>query len=370
MPMKEKTRALLRRPELARMGRTLVYGAVGGAAFFWFNMPLAWMMGAMVGTTVMSLAGARLYVPSGLRATMVMVLGVLLGSAFTPDILGRVQQWPITLFGLLVYGVFATAVIYLYFRKVQGYDPVTAYFSATPGGLNEMVIVGAAYGGDDRTIALIHGSRILLVVLIIPFWFRFTEDIGAGISFRGPSLFDIGLSDLGVLTLCAIFGAAGARLLRVPAYRIVGPMVVTAAIHIAGITESKPPYELVFIAQVVVGSAIGARFSGVPIERVLRTIGASAGSTAVLLLLTVAFAAMLAPLTGIPWAPIILALAPGGLAEMSVIALSLGIETAFVATHHVARIAMIVIGAPLVFRTARRLRPTVENKRDIDKKPG
>jgi uncharacterized membrane protein AbrB (regulator of aidB expression) len=30
--------------------------------------------------------------------------------------------------------------------------------------------------------------------------------------------------------------------------------------------------------------------------------------------------------------------------------LSLGIETAFVATHHVSRIAMIVIAAPLVFK--------------------
>ena len=50
------------------------------------------------------------------------------------------------------------------------------------------------------------------------------------------------------------------------------------------------------------------------------------------------------------FAPSVLALAPGGLAGMSLIALALGIETAFVATHHVARIAMIVIAAPLVFR--------------------
>jgi len=55
-----------------------------------------------------------------------------------------------------------------------------------------------------------------------------------------------------------------------------------------------------------------------------------------------------------------LAFAPGGLAEMSVIALSVGIETALVATHHVARVAMIVIGAPVVFRAARRWR----NKED------
>jgi uncharacterized membrane protein AbrB (regulator of aidB expression) len=79
-----------------------------------------------------------------------------------------------------------------------------------------------------------------------------------------------------------------------------------------------------------------------------------------MLVFTFLAALVLAPLTGIPKAPIVLAFAPGGLAEMSVIALSLGIETAFVATHHVARIAMIVIGAPIVFRTARRLRKQKE----------
>jgi hypothetical protein len=47
---------------------------------------------------------------------------------------------------------------------------------------------------------------------------------------------------------------------------------------------------------------------------------------------------------------VVLAFSPGGLAEMSLIALALGVETAFVATHHVARIGMIVIVAPLLFR--------------------
>ena len=42
---------------------------------------------------------------------------------------------------------------------------------------------------------------------------------------------------------------------------------------------------------------------------------------------------------------------------MSLIALSLGIETAFVATHHVIRIGLIVMAAPLVFA---RLRPPGE----------
>ena len=47
---------------------------------------------------------------------------------------------------------------------------------------------------------------------------------------------------------------------------------------------------------------------------------------------------------------LVLALAPGGLAEMSLIALALGIEAAFVAAHHVIRIALVVLVLPTMFR--------------------
>ena len=46
----------------------------------------------------------------------------------------------------------------------------------------------------------------------------------------------------------------------------------------------------------------------------------------------------------------LLAFAPGGLAEMSLIALALGIDAAYVSSHHVVRIFMIIVAAPLVFR--------------------
>jgi membrane AbrB-like protein len=333
--------------------KTLAIGAVGGAIFFYFRMPLAWMMGAMVICTIASISGVKLQVPQKLRSVMVSVLGVMLGSTFTPDLVEKAAQWPITILSLALYIVVLTGLLFLYFTRVLKYDPVTAYFSATPGGLNEMVIAGSALGGDERTIALVHGSRILLVVMVIPFWFRYTEGERAITTAVGPSIVSTSLVDIGVLIACAVAGVILGKLIRLPAYRIVGPMLVSGAVHVLGFTTSAPPWEIVAIAQVVVGSSVGARFSGVPVERVLKTIGASVGATTVMLITTVVFAFMLSPLTGIPAPPIVLAFSPGGLAEMSLIALSLGVETAFVATHHVARLAMIVIAAPLVFKLLR-----------------
>ena len=341
-------------PLAARLGRTLAIGTVGGAIFAWVNLPLAWMLGAMVATTAASLGGARLYVPGLMRSIMVAIIGVLLGASFTPEIVENAREWPLTIGCLLLYLGFLIGILFLYFHRIVGLDPATAYFSAAPGGLSEMVITGAAMGADDRTIALIHTARVLLVVLAVPLWFRYTTGVTTTPSAIGPSIGAIGLTDIAVLTTCAIAGVVAGRLIRLPAYRLSGPLLASAFVHVTGINESAPPWELVAAAQVVVGSAIGARFTGVPVHRVSGLTAAALVSTALMLAATVVFALVLAQATGLDWRPIVLAYAPGGLAEMSLIALSLGIETAFVATHHVIRIGLIVVVAPLVFTRIRR----------------
>ena len=347
-------RGWLGRVDAARILRTLAIGALGGAAFFAFELPLAWMLGAMVFTTVASLGGARLKLPPRMRGLFVTILGVFLGSAFTPEVLDSVARWPLSMAGLALYVGAVTGVLYVYFRRVQKFDRVTAYFSATPGGLSEMVIAGGALGGDDRRIALVHAARVLMVVMIIPFGFRFVEGEAANTTGQGLALADAEWSEMWALLASAVVGPFLGRALRLPAYRMVGPMLVSAAVHVTGLSHSPPPWELVAMAQVVIGCAVGSRFSGVPLAQVGATITASAGSTVLMLLTTLAFAWTVNHSTGLGLEPLILAYSPGGLAEMSMIALALGIETAFVATHHVFRIGLIVITAPLLFRLLER----------------
>ena len=47
---------------------------------------------------------------------------------------------------------------------------------------------------------------------------------------------------------------------------------------------------------------------------------------------------------------LVLALAPGGIAEMGLLALALGIDTAFVAAMHIFRIGVIIFAFPPIFR--------------------
>jgi uncharacterized membrane protein AbrB (regulator of aidB expression) len=54
--------------------------------------------------------------------------------------------------------------------------------------------------------------------------------------------------------------------------------------------------------------------------------------------------------------PLLLAYSPGGLAEMSLVAVSIGVEVAFVAAHHVIRVFIVMLGAAPVFAILRRRR--------------
>ncbi len=292
-----------------------------------------------------------------MRSAFVTILGVFLGSAFTPQVLDHIARWPITIAGVVMYVVLLTALLYQLFRRLAGFDPVTAFFAATPGGLSEMVLVGAAMGGDDRRIALAHACRVLLVVMVIPFWFRYTDGEAAVTAGQGLSIVDAEARELLVMLACCIVGPYIGRMLRVPASRIVGPMVASAAVHITGLSEAPPPWELVAIAQVVLGCSVGCRFTNTPLMQVAKIMLISAAATTLMLATTAAAALTLGQATGMGWRPLVLAYSPGGLAEMSLIALALGVEVAFVATHHVFRIMLIVFTAPLVFKRLRLTRP-------------
>lgn len=343
-------------------GRTILalgVGTAGGAVAALAGLPLAWMLGAMCLSTAASLMGAPLTVPLALRTVMIAVLGLMLGAVFTPELVARASQWLGALVLLVAYLAVAGLVVLVYLRKVAGYDGVTAYFSAMPGGFNEMVISGEAMGGDVRAISLTHTVRVFAVVLAVPFYFRVVEGLEAPAAALGGAgtlgaAGALGAADGLVLVLAGSAGFALARWLRLPAAALVGPMAASAAAHLGGLTEASPPQLLVALAQVVVGTAIGGRFAGVSLRQVRRELAVAVGATALLLALATAFSSAAAAALGVTPAALFLALAPGGLAEMSLVALALGVDTAFVSTLHVVRIILVVIVGPLAYRLWRR----------------
>jgi membrane AbrB-like protein len=336
---------------IARIGLTLLLATAGGAIMWYFQMPLAWLLGAMAATGLGAIVGVPLTMPAVGRIPMLAVIGTALGSAFSADVLAQASGWLIPLAGLLAYICAAGAACYVYLRKVAGFDQPTAFFSGMPGGVVEMVELGVERGGDAKMIALIHAARIFLVVLCLPFlieWLLGT-DLGRGASTYVP-LDALDVSDLGWFVTATVLGLLIGRLARLPAYFLLGPMLASAAMHASGVTDFTLPTIPLSLAQIVVGAAVGCRFVGTAPQVVLRVLVISLGATAILLCLTFVFSVVVARITGDPVEALLLAYSPGGIAEMSLIALSLKIEVAFVVFNHIARVFVVIASASAIFR--------------------
>ena len=330
--------------------KTLVIGTCGGYLFSLIQSPLPWMMGSLFACTVAALAGVRLYMPNDVRRVWMVVLGVMLGAAFAPDVLDRLATWGGVFAGMMAFTVLGAAAGAWFFHRVGRLDRRTAFFCAAPGGLGEMSLLGPAFRADERAILLAHSTRILMVMFIVPPAYRLLADYVPPADLGGSRLADLSLHDWVVLTASAIVGGGAAKLLRVPAWQMVGPMLVSAAAHIGGLTDSRPPTELLAAAQVFIGCGAGARFVGVRPRELGRTVAAAAMYYAAFLAAAFLVAGAVAALGGFDFKAVHLAYTPGGFAEMNLIALSLDIDVAFVATHHTGRLFAVVIGAALLAR--------------------
>lgn len=334
---------------------TVAIGAAAGWSAYAIGLPLPFMMGPMlvvglVGITGLEHRGHGVHVPYWLRTAMVPIIGVMLGSGFTPAVVAGMREWWITLSVLVVFILLCSALVYQFYRRVYRLEPATAYFGSIPGGLIDMAIIGESQGGDARTISLIHFSRILVSVICLPFLMRHIYPATGPTSLTPGESVPMEIVDIALLGGCAIVGYFGGLLIRLPGAQISGPLALSAILHATQITVASPPGWLIVLAQIVVGSGLGARFAGVSIRAAGRLMIASVFGTMIMFTVTLATAFAMSHFVDVPFAALILAYAPGGVTEMSLIALSLNIGVAFITTHHIARIALSIGIMPMMWR--------------------
>ena len=341
-------------PLLRGIALSLAIGALGGGLFYWFRMPLAWMLGAMTATTAAALAGAPLAFWPPLRRVMIGAIGTLLGGAFTPDIVDRLALWPGGALLVTVFVALITVATIAYYVKIARVRRQTAFFAASPGGLSEMTLLGEANGGDPRAVSLSHATRIFMVVFTVPIYLRFVEGLPVATLSRVAPAGTVppptaSALEMAILVAGAVLGSWGGSRLRLPSASFLGPFIVSICCYVGGLVEGRPPVELVWGAQLVIGASLGARFVGIGLSEIRRVITLAVGSAAIMLAGAIFAAELAAPVLGIAAPALVLALAPGGLAEMALMALSLDIDTAFVSTMHMIRITLVMVLMPLAF---------------------
>jgi membrane AbrB-like protein len=328
--------------------------ALGGALCVLAHIPLPWMIGPLVTMAALRFSGFAVAAPPGGRQTAQLVIAVALGLYFTPavarEMLGR---WEI----LLVAALFAAALAYVgawILSRWTDTDRTTALFASVPGGAAEMAMLGERFGAKVERIVVAQSLRVLVVVVAVPF--AITWSGAHGVDAYVATALPVDASGLAVLAACAVAAGLALWFVGSPNPFFLGPLVAVIALTVAELSRSSVPAELVAAAQVLLGCSLGSRFEREFLRRSPRYVVIVGSSIVAAIVISALFAAGLAYWSGLAVATLVLATAPGGLAEMCVTAQVLQLGVPLVTAAQVVRVFILLTTTGPIFRLLRGLR--------------
>ena len=316
--------------------------------------PLPWMIGPLVALAACRSAGLDCEAPRGGRQAGQWVIGTALGLYFTPLVAELViRLW----WQLLFAALFALALGYFcgyLVSRVARIDRTTAVFASVPAGAAEMSVLGERYGARVDEVAAGQSLRLMLVVVVIPWAF-------AALKLHGADAFQPGATEVrgvGLLALLAstLVGGLVLERARVANAFVLGALAVAIPLTIAEVNWSAVPRGLTNAAQLLLGCALGARFERSFLKRAPRFVAAVALSVLAALVLSAILGLALAAATGLHPATLVLATAPGGIAEMSITAKVLELGVPVVTAFHVTRVVLLLTCTAPLFAWLRRRR--------------
>ncbi|WP_104493378.1 AbrB family transcriptional regulator [Paracoccus denitrificans] len=326
---------------------TSALAALGGAAFLLLHLPLPMLLGPMLACLIAALAGAPLAGTGQFGIFMRTILGVAVGASITPGVLAELPDVAASL--LFVPGFIGVIALvgYPLFRRVFGFDHATAWYGAMPGGLQDMLVFGEEAGGDIRALSLIHATRVLVIVTVAPLimtaWWGVDLSQPPGTPMRAT-----GAAEIALMVAAGLIGWKGAERLGIFGASILGPMVLTAALSLSGLITQRPPAEMIQAAQFFIGIAVGVKYAGITLRELRLHVTAGIVYALLLAWISLIFIAVIVHLRLAPGLDAFLAFLPGGQAEMVVIALIAGADLAYVVSHHLLRMIIVIVLGPVV----------------------
>jgi uncharacterized protein len=332
------------RSETLRVLETIAIGTAGGLLFLWANLPGGLISGAMIAVGIAALAGRKLHLPPILAQTVLLLLGITLGSLVSRQLTQHMSAYPLTI-GLLALATFcSTFGSSFYLQRVHGWDQTSALLAGSPGALSQITILAAEKGADVAGIAVVQTLRVIILTAALPLVLALT-----GVAPSAPPILAADVaSPLGLIALIAgsVGVALALRLLKFPASWMFGAMLASSVLHGAGLVEGGLPSWMRNIALVGIGALIGTRFARMRLKTLLAHVNAGLGSFAVAIAVSAVFVAVLVWTTNVHFADIMVAFAPGAMDAMLALALTLHIDPIFVGAHHLSRFVFVSIATP------------------------
>src|ERR1700710_1888762 len=147
---------------------TLLIGGLGGGVFLLLKLPGGLLSAAMIAVAIAAIAGRPLTVPPILTQSVLVLLGISLGSLVSRQLLQHVGAYPLTIALLALATFCSTFGSSLYLQRFHGWDQTSALLAGSPGALSQITILAAEKGADVPAIAVVQTMRVIILTAALP----------------------------------------------------------------------------------------------------------------------------------------------------------------------------------------------------------
>jgi membrane AbrB-like protein len=332
----------------------LLLAVAAGFICAWLHTPLPWMIGPLFAVAGARLSGVHVTALPGGRYVGQWIIGSALGLYFTPIVVKQVLAFAPWMVVAGVYALMSGAICGLALARMANVDRRTAFFASVPGGATEMSILAERFGARTDLVAVAQSLRILIVVSVIPFLFAWIDVHGSDPYVQGTRVFSwTGLAELMALTS---LGGAALHRFRFPNGWVIGALFVALPLTAQEIEFSSFPSWLSNVGQLLIGCSLATRFQQDFLSRAPRFLAAVFVTVMLAIALSAGFGLLLGWLMPAPAPTMVLAMAPGGIAEMAITAKVLQLGVPIVTAFHVARMVLLVSTTGLLYQFVRSVR--------------
>lgn len=324
---------------------------LGAAVFSWLGAPAGALVGATLAVSVLAAFGVKLKIPNLLRNLGFTTIGVSLGAGITPHFLADILRYPASLSALTITVALVVTISGFVLKRFFGVTKASAILGTTPGALSYTLSLAheRREDADIGFIMVVQCLRLFVLTIFLPPAIALIDRAEGG---GGAFIHRAALAMPQSLALIAVAAATGFvfEKLRVPAAFILGGMALSGAAHGLGLVNGSPAPLLTFIGFAMTGAIIGVRFSVISGAQLRQLLKAGLIVSFVTVTISGVISMIVSHLLALPLGQVWVSFAPGGVEAMSAMALSLGYDPAYVATHHIFRLILILVFLPVILR--------------------
>ena len=323
----------------------------------YFNVPLAWFLGPMLVTSIVSLLGFKTKMPKLVLSIILIFLGLYIGNYIDKSLFSQIHQWAWTSFIMFSYIIVSVLLVSKYLQKFSGYSKKTSLFSAAPGALGPLLILAEDEKSDLSQVATSHLIRLIIIITVFPFFVQNFYGLGVEnlneVVIENQSIIDLLILIILSLILIYLFDK-----LRLPAALLSGTLVASGFLQITEFASYKLPPNIIDYCLLILGSSVGCRFANKTFSDIAKNVLHSFFATFLLVLLGVIAAFAAGFFIDKNFFTLLLSYCPGGIYEVAVIAIYFNLDPEFVSFHHIIRLLIILFVVPIFVRSLKNKKPT------------